>query len=283
MALLQPIELTKDNLPSLPPRALDAHKGQFGHLLVIGGDHGTGGAPLLSAKMALRAGAGMVSVATREQHIASLLAHQPELMCLGISSANQLVPLINKASVLVVGMGLGQGAWSQSLLSLVATHDKPQVWDADALNLLAKHSITVPKGSVLTPHLGEAARLLGCDIATVQQNKAKAAITLMQRYQCIIVLKGRGTLIADLNSNLYLCNHGHPAMAGAGLGDVLSGLIGALLAQHLPPVEAANLAVWLHALAGEHLGQLGRGLLAGDLIPTIRQLLEEQSPCLSLQ
>lgn len=281
MALLQPIELTKDNLPSLPPRALDAHKGQFGHLLVIGGDYGTGGAPLLAAKMALRAGAGMVSIATREQHITSFLAHQPELMCVGISSANQLASLLSKVSVLVVGMGLGQSAWSKSLLSLVATSDKPQVWDADALNLLASGSITVPKGSVLTPHLGEAARLLGCDIATVQQDKPKAAITLMQRYQCIIVLKGRGTLIADLNNNLYVCNRGHPAMAGAGLGDVLSGLIGALIAQHLSPTEAANLAVWLHASAGEQLGKLGRGLLAGDLIPNIRQLLEEHSPCLS--
>lgn len=281
MTSLHPIELNAHNLPVLAPRALNAHKGQFGHLLVVGGDYGTAGAPLLAANMALRAGAGMVSVATRVEHCQGFLAYCPELMCLGVNSANQLINLANKSSVQVVGMGLGQGAWGQSLISLMSNLLTPQVWDADALNLLAKQRVTAPKNVVLTPHLGEAARLLNCDIATIAQNKITAIQNIVRCYQCTVVLKGRGTLIADPQGNLYICNKGHPAMAGAGFGDILAGLIGALIAQHLTPTQAALLAVWLHAKAGEILGQQGRGLLASDLFPIIRQLLEEQCPCLN--
>ncbi len=280
MTTFQPIVLDKTTAPKLSPRPLDAHKGLFGHLLIIGGDHGTGGAPLLSAEMALRAGAGMVSMATHPEHISAALARKPEIMCLGIHSANQLYPLTDKATALVVGMGVGQSVWSHSLLSLAATINKPQVWDADALNLLAKGKVKLPKDSIITPHLGEAARLLNYDIKTIQQDKIQAAIKIRQQYQCTVVLKGKGTLIAGLDNSLTLCEHGHPAMAGAGLGDVLAGLIGALLAQHLSATEAAQLAVWLHAKAGEQLGKQGRGLLASDLFPVIRQLLEEHCPCL---
>lgn len=278
---MQPIELCRENLPILPARPLNAHKGQFGHLLVVGGDIGTAGAALLAAKMALRAGAGMVSVATRPENYPSFLANCPELMCLGVTSANQLVTLTKKTSVQVIGMGLGQSAWSQSLISIISNLSTPQVWDADALNLAAKQMINIPKNAVLTPHLGEAARLLNCDIQIIKQDKIVAIQEIVQRYQCTVVLKGRGTLIADLEGNLFVCNKGHPAMAGAGFGDILAGLIGALMAQHLQPTQAAVLAVWLHASAGEILGQLGRGLLASDLMPTIRQLLEEHSPCLN--
>lgn len=281
MKKLHPTLLTSDNVPKLPPRPLDAHKGLFGHLLVIGGDYGTGGAPLLSAEMALRAGTGMVSIATRPEHTMAVLARRPEIMCLGVNSANQLYHLVDKASVLVVGMGLGQNAWSQSLLSLAATIKKPQVWDADALNLLAQGKVKVPQGTILTPHLGEAARLLDTDIKTIQQDKAQAALNISQQYNCTVVLKGEETLITGLDGTLSINKGGHPAMAGAGLGDVLAGLIGAFLAQHLPPTEAAQLAVWLHAKAGEQLGrQHGRGLLADDLAPVVRKLLEEHSPCL---
>lgn len=281
MTTTTPVVITENNLPHLTSRRLEAHKGQFGHVLIIGGDLATGGAPILSAEMALRTGAGLVSLATRVENKTAALARVPEMMCLGVQSANQLTPLINKASVIVAGMGLGQTAWSQSLLSTLTTVSKPQIWDADALNLLAQKKISVPKTSILTPHLGEAARLLNTDITTIQKDKVLAAIQLRDRYQCHIILKGRGTLIAGLDGTLYICNAGHPAMAGAGFGDILSGLIGALLAQHLSAVDASQLAVYLHAKAGEQLGKLGRGLLASDLIPKVRQLLEEQSPCLS--
>lgn len=143
----------------LPARHALAHKGDFGHVLVVGGDLGTGGAVLLSAEAALRCGAGLVSVATRPEHVAASLARLPEVMCLGASSANQLMGVLERASVLVVGPGLGQAAWGRSLLSAVANAERPQVWDADALNLLARTPLALPSGSILTPHPG---RRRGC-------------------------------------------------------------------------------------------------------------------------
>ncbi len=273
--------LALGSLPRLPARQRTAHKGQFGHLLVVGGDHGLGGAALLAAESALRSGAGLVSLATREEHVQAALARRPELMSVGVASANQLLGLAERAQVLVVGPGLGQAAWGSSLLSVAAGCARPQVWDADGLNLLAVGALMMPADSVITPHPGEAARLLGISTAEVQADRPAAARALAQKYQAVTVLKGAGSLIAAPDGRLSLCDRGHPAMAGAGLGDVLAGLIGALMAQGLPAFEAASLAVWLHACAGERLGAQGRGLAASDLIAVIRQLLEEQSPCLN--
>jgi NAD(P)H-hydrate epimerase len=272
--------LTAGNLPRLAARAPTSHKGRFGHVLLIGGDRGLGGAILLSAQSALRSGAGMVSVATRSEHVAAALARTPEAMVLGTSSANQLMALLKKVSVLVVGPGLGQAAWGRSLLSAAANAPLPQVWDADALNLLAEERVSLPEGCVITPHPGEAARLLGIGTADVQADRPAAARALSEKYTAVVVLKGAGSLIAHPDGRLALCHQGHPAMATAGLGDVLAGLLGALLAQGMAPFDAACLAVWLHANAGERQGKSGRGLAASDLIPAIRQLLEEQAPCL---
>ncbi|WP_282338701.1 NAD(P)H-hydrate dehydratase [Pseudomonas sp. PS02288] len=271
--------LAPGTLPILPARRATAHKGQFGHLLAIAGDHGTGGAGLLTAQSALRSGAGMVSLATRSANLAAAQARCPEIMSAGVESANQLLALVDRADLLVVGPGLGQGAWGRSLLSVAASSEKPQVWDADALNLLAAGAVSPPAQAVITPHPGEAARLLGCSIADVQADRPGAAKALAERYQAVVVLKGAGSLVAAPDGRLALCDRGHPAMATAGLGDVLAGLIGALYAQGLPAFEAACLGVWLHAAAGERLGPEGRGLAASDLIPVIRSLLEEQSPC----
>src|SRR5690606_27918195 len=160
-----------------------------------------------------------------------------------------------RASVLVAGPGLGQMAWGRSLLSAAAScREIPQVWDADALNLLASSAVPLPPDTVLTPHPGEAARLLGITTAEVQADRPRAAQLLVERYQACVVLKGAGTLIAAPGQPLALCDRGHPAMAGAGLGDVLAGVIGALIAQGLSGFDAARLAVWLHARAGEQLG-----------------------------
>lgn len=274
--------LTPGNLPRLAPRPRHSHKGSFGHLLVIGGDHGTGGASLLSAQSALRCGAGMVSLATRAVNVPAAQVRCPEVMSHGLASANQLLALATRADVLVVGPGLGQAGWGRSLLSVAAAcANKAQVWDADALNLLAGGAVALPSGAVLTPHPGEAARLLGIDTAQVQADRPQAALRLAEKYRTTVVLKGAGTLIATPGEPLALCERGHPAMAGAGFGDVLSGVIGAFLAQGLAPFDAARLAVWLHACAGEQLGVQGRGLAASDLLPVIRQLLEEYSPCLA--
>lgn len=272
--------LTAANLPRPAPRTPTSHKGRFGHVLLIGGDRGLGGAILLSAQSALRSGAGMVSVATRSEHVSAALARIPEAMVLGTSSANQLMVLLQKVSVLVVGPGLGQAGWGRSLLSAAANAPLPQVWDADALNLLAEERVSLPKDCVITPHPGEAARLLGMSTLQVQADRPAAAHALSKKYTAVVVLKGAGSLIAHPDGRLALCHQGHPAMATAGLGDVLAGLIGALLAQGMEPFDAACLAVWLHANAGEQQGKLGRGLAASDLIPAIRQLLEEQAPCL---
>ena len=272
--------LLPGHLPTLAARSPDAHKGQFGHLLVIGGDLGFGGAALLSAESALRSGAGMVSLATRLEHVPAALARLPEVMTLGVSSANQLMGLLEKISVIVIGPGLGAASWGKSLLSVAANARQPQVWDADALNQLADGGVSLPANCVITPHPGEAARLLGISTADVQADRLKVARSLSLKFNAVAILKGAGSLIACPDGRVSRCDQGHPAMATAGLGDVLAGLVGALLAQGMPAYEASCLAVWLHATAGERQGTLGRGLAASDLIPTIRQLLEEQSPCL---
>jgi NAD(P)H-hydrate epimerase len=272
--------LNSVNLPRLAARSPASHKGKFGHVLLIGGDRGLGGAILLSAQSALRSGAGMVSVATRSEHVPAALARIPEAMVLGTSSANQLMGLLQKVSVLVIGPGLGQGAWGRSLLSAATNAPLPQVWDADALNLLAEECVRLPKDCVITPHPGEAARLLGMSTADVQADRPAAAHALSKKYTAVVVLKGAGSLIASPDGRLAVCHQGHPAMATAGLGDVLAGLVGALLSQGMDAFDAASLAVWLHANAGEQQGKFGRGLAASDLIPAIRQLLEEQAPCL---
>lgn len=273
------LRLSGANLPKLAPRSPAVHKGSFGQVLVIGGDLGTGGAALLTAEAALRCGAGMVTLATRPEHVTAALVRRPEIMCNGVESTYALTALTQRADVLVIGPGLGQAPWGRSLLSLAPQCRMPQVWDADALNLLAAGAVELPANCLLTPHPGEAARLLDMPVAEVQADRPAAVRALARRFDCAVLLKGAGTLIADRDGRLALCDRGHPAMATAGLGDVLAGVAGALVAQGLAPFEAACLAVWLHAAAGERLGLQGRGLAAADLIPAVRQLLEEQSPC----
>lgn len=266
-------------LPRVAPRQPTIHKGQLGHLLVVGGDQGTGGAALLSAQSALRGGAGMVSLATRAEHIGAAQARLPEVMSLAVASANQLHALADKISVWVVGPGLGQGAWGRSLLSAAAAAGGVQVWDADALNLLAADNVRIAPGSVITPHPGEAARLLGISTAELQADRPAAARALARRYDVVCVLKGAGTLVADPTGRLLVCDHGDPVMAGAGLGDVLAGLIGALIAQGCSAWQAAALGVWVHACAGESLAHKGNGLAASDLCDAIRHLLQERAAC----
>ena len=275
------LRMSEAILPKLAPRSPTAHKGSFGQVLVIGGDLGTGGAALLTAEAALRCGTGMVTLATRPEHVTASLVRRPEIMCSGVESTYALTGLTGRADVLVIGPGLGQAPWGRSLLSLAPQCRVPQVWDADALNLLATGAVELPGNCLLTPHPGEAARLLGIPVAEIQADRPAAARALAARFDCAVLLKGAGTLIADRDGRLALCDRGHPAMASAGLGDVLAGVAGALLAQGLEPYEAACLSVWLHASAGERLGAAGRGLAAADLIPVVRQLLEEHSSCLN--
>ncbi len=273
-ATQEPDAVLMDGAP-LPPRPRDGHKGRYGHVLVVGGDEGMGGAARLAAEAALRAGAGLVSVATRERHVAGLLAARPELMPRGVAGAVDLAPLLERASVVALGPGLGQAAWGRDLWQAVMGASLPLVLDADGLNLLAATPREFQdRPVVLTPHPGEAARLLACDTAAVQADRFAAARTLAERYRAVVVLKGSGSLVADPVGRVAVCRHGNPGMASGGMGDVLGGIIAALLAQHLPPWRAACLGTDLHARAGDLAAGRGeRGLLASDLLLPLRRLV----------
>lgn len=261
--------LVATDLEQLPARARDAHKGSHGHVLVVGGDHGMAGAVALTAEAALRSGAGLVSVATRPEHTAMLTTRRPELMCRGVSTAADLKPLLARADVVVLGPGLGQAEWGSALFGAVLDCRLPLVVDADALNLLATQP-EVRDSWTLTPHPGEAARLLGITTAAVQADRFAALRELQKRYGGSVVLKGAGSLVADADGTA-LCPYGNPGMGTAGMGDVLAGVIAALQAQHLPRPAAHG--VLLHALAGDAAARAGgeRGLVASDLFPFLRQ------------
>ena len=264
----------------LPPRPLNSHKGDYGHVLIIGGNHGMGGAARMAAEAAARLGAGLVSVATRTAHAHVITAQRPELMVHGVDDDQAVASLIEGATILVVGPGLGRDEWAQGLLAAALKAERPMVIDADALNLLAGTEQRVTDNAILTPHPGEAARLLESTAHTVQANRPHAVQQLRKAYGGVWVLKGAGTLICS-DGQLNSCLHGHPGMASGGMGDVLSGMLGALLAQGLDAPSAACLGVALHAAAGEEAARVdgGRGLLALDLLPHARRLLENISPC----
>jgi ADP-dependent NAD(P)H-hydrate dehydratase / NAD(P)H-hydrate epimerase len=253
---------------SLPIRERVAHKGDFGHVVIIGGDYGYAGAVRMAAEAALRIGAGLVSVFTRPEHITAINAARPEIMCHGYKNGGKLPSLLQRATVIVIGPGLGVSKWSKRLFKLVLATQKPLVLDADALNLLAERRPLHCDNWVLTPHPGEAARLLNSTISKVQANRFIAANDIVMRYGGVCVLKGAGTLIAQCGAKVGLCRAGNPGMASGGMGDVLSGLIAGLIAQKLPLITAAKLGVLLHAMAGDNAvhakGELG--LLALDLL-----------------
>ncbi len=260
-------------LKALTPRVETAHKHDFGHVCVIGGNWGMAGAPQMAARAALRSGAGLVTVATRPLHAHVMATAQPEVMAHPVETQVQLTPLLKRATILALGPGLGQDAWAQALYEQALTQfHGPCVLDADALNLLAKQARTVDN-CVLTPHMGEAARLLTCDMVTIQADRDAAIMQLHAQYGGVIILKGARTLVYD-GHNLKYNTTGNPGMATAGMGDVLTGIIAGLLAQGLSNFEAACLAVGLHGKAGDIAAQFGqRGLLATDLLPEVRALL----------
>ena len=248
----------------LGPRKAHAHKGNFGHVLVIGGDEGMPGAPILAAEAAFSVGAGLVTVATRPEHTLAVTTRRPEALVCGISDAKQLKPLLARATVIVLGPGLGQSAWSHSLFEAALKTTLPVIVDADALRLLAMH----PKENerwLLTPHPGEAASLLNKTVSEIQADRLQALKQLRYRYGGAVVLKGAGSLIVNTRDQVFVCSAGHPAMATAGMGDVLSGVLGGLVAQGLSLNEAAPMGVYAHAYAGEKAAIGRRSVLASDL------------------
>lgn len=272
LAALLPFAHLLDKV-AFPRRARVAHKGYFGHVLLIGGNHGYTGAIRLAGEAALRSGAGLVSIATRAAHNSLINIGRPELMCHGVESGDPLQTLLNKASVVVIGPGLGQDDWAREMFATLKTVEKACVVDADALNLLAGQP-TRRENWILTPHPGEAARLLGCSTQQISADRFAALADIQSQYGGTCLLKGAGTLI-NTGETVFVGATGNPGMASGGMGDVLSGLIGGLLAQGLTQEQATRLGVYVHGEAADSLAlEHGeRGLLAGDLPARIRELL----------
>ncbi|WP_119718487.1 NAD(P)H-hydrate dehydratase [Cognatilysobacter tabacisoli] len=261
----------------LSPRRRDSHKGANGRVLCVGGDHGGAGAIALCAQAALRSGAGLVDVGTRTAHVGGLLARLPEAMVHALDAGDPMAAideLLARAGVVAVGPGLGRGEWAQALFARVLASARPLVLDADALNLLAELAASLPRDCVLTPHPGEAARLLGSSAGEVQADRYAAAHALCERFDAVVVLKGAGTIVAAPGRAACVIGAGNPGMAVGGMGDVLCGVIAALRAQGLGAFDAACAGALLHSSAGDHAALDGgeRGLLPSDLMPWLRRL-----------
>ncbi|MBX8461259.1 bifunctional ADP-dependent NAD(P)H-hydrate dehydratase/NAD(P)H-hydrate epimerase [Enterobacter sp. RIT637] len=256
----------------LPPRRPTSHKGDHGRLVIIGGDHGTAGAIRMTGEAALRCGAGLVRVLTRSDNIIPIITARPELMVHELTP-QALEESLEWADVVVIGPGLGQQAWGKQALQKVENFRKPMLWDADALNLLA---INPDKrhNRILTPHPGEAARLLNCSVAEIESDRLLSAQRLVKRYGGVAVLKGAGTVVASEDA-LGIIDAGNPGMASGGMGDVLSGIIGALLGQKLPLYDAACAGCVAHGAAADQLAaRYGtRGMLATDLFCTLQRVV----------
>jgi len=276
----------------LPRRRPSAHKGSNGHVLLLGGDHGMGGAIILAAEAALRCGAGLVSVATRSAHRSPLLSRRPEIMVTGTEDGRVDLPgLFDRASNIVIGPGLGRGDWSRNLLraALAAqtTRRMPLIMDADALRLLAgpepesepeKSQTVLPRNDwILTPHPGEAAAMLGVSSGEVQRDRFAALAELQRRFGGYCLLKGAGSLICGpaRPARFKLCTEGNPGMGSGGMGDVLSGIIAGLNAQGLSLADSPECAVCVHGEAADLAAREGgeRGLAAADLPPFVRRLV----------
>ncbi len=252
----------------LPRRPRSSNKGDFGRVLIVGSGIGMPGAARLAGEACLRVGAGLVTVAVAPENVASIAAGRPELICVGVSAVAALDEPLERADVIAVGPGLGRSAWARSALQAVlATANKPLVIDADALNLLAEAGNAARSDWILTPHPGEAGRLLDVSAQEIQRDRLAALDRLIERYAGTVVLKGAGTLVGGAGRIPGLCERGNPGMATAGTGDVLTGAIAGILAQCRDPWAAARAGVLVHAMAGDAAARGGgeRGVLASDL------------------
>jgi len=260
-------------ISQVPKRRLSSYKGDNGHVCVVGGGQsGYSGAVCLAGEAALRAGAGLVSAVVAPESLPLLARGPSELMCYGLEDSASLTTLLERATFVVLGPGLSQTTWAEQFFATALKTTKPLVVDADGLNWLAKNPVKREQW-VLTPHPGEAARLLACSTYDIQSNRVEAAKAIQKKYGGITVLKGAGTIICDGN-HLFVNAGGFPALGTGGTGDVLAGLIGGLAAQGLSLFLSAKLGVSVHSLAAEFEQSLGaRGMLASDLFLHIRSLL----------
>jgi len=257
----------------LPRRRRSSHKNEFGHVLVIGGHVGYQGAAELCGITALRCGSGLVSLVQPPEAL-KMRSPMPELMCHAVANRRALRDLVGRASVIAIGPGLGQDAWAQDMLGAVLEMSLPRVIDADALRLLAADPCKNSSGDwVLTPHPGEAAALLDTKTAEVQKDRFSAVGRIQETYGGVVVLKGCGTLVADIDGGIGVCAGGNPGMATAGMGDVLTGVIASLIGQGLDIGPAALAGACLHAAAGDLACERGmHGMTASDLLPHLRAL-----------
>lgn len=263
-------------------RNSESHKGDFGHVLVVAGNIGYGGAALLSSKAAMRSGAGLVSLATRSEHLQAALSFSPEVMTKPVDSGQALENYLDLPSVICLGPGLGKDYWSEQMMfkSLESAYKNktPILIDADGLNLLPEFTrkLPLPKKIVLTPHIGEAARLLNTSKEVIKKNKISAVRKISKKYNSVVVLKSHETLICR-GDKIYVCNKGNPGMATAGMGDVLSGMISGFIAQKLSLLDAASLAVDLHAQAGDSYLENNnqQSLVATDIIDLLSSVIYE--------
>ena len=264
-------------MPWLPPRPANAHKGRFGHVLVVAGDRGFGGAGLLAAEAAARSGAGLVSLATRPEHVTAALARCPSVMVHGLIHGSELPTLLDAASVVVCGPGIGRSAWGQQMLEQVVASGKPRVLDADALNLLSGRVAIPADNHILTPHPGEAARLLNCLVPEVEADRMAAARNLQALYGGTVLLKGAGTVVASEDGGLDIISGSNPGMATGGMGDVLSGIVAAVLAQIGDGQKAAVLGASVHLAAADRAARTTGfiGLIPTDVIDALPLVFRE--------
>lgn len=267
----------------LPSREASGHKGSHGHLLVVAGAPGTSGASVLAGRAALRAGAGLVTVACPPAVQPIVAASQPELMTSVVDgfSAEAWRERLSGKKALTVGPGLGTGrAASQLVAWLVRNAHLPMIVDADGLNVLASRLDVLRRARsplILTPHPGEMSRLAGRPVAEIQADRRRVALDMAHRTGAVVVLKGSGTMVAAPDGRLGVNLTGGPILGTAGTGDVLAGLIGSLLAQGIEAFDAARLGAYLHGLAGDRLARrLGEaGLLARELADELPLAREE--------
>ncbi|MAZ24211.1 MAG: hypothetical protein CMK41_00310 [Porticoccaceae bacterium] len=270
-------------IENLPKRSAAFHKYDAGLCVIVGGDFGMGGAPIISAEGSMRIGSGLTRIVTRPDHVIACLIRNPECLVDGINTVSEARRLTDKASAIVIGPGLGKSPWSREMLKTFMNTDVPIILDADALSLIAEKESSFDykaKKIVITPHAGEAAKLLGCSVREVEENRYAAVNKLQSIFGGVVLLKGPGSILSSLNSDeLFVCPYGNAALATAGSGDLLSGLIGGLVAQGKSIQEAAEIGVSVHSYASDMAlhEYADKGLIATDLLAYIKQIINGQN------